>query len=68
MSYSKAQRSTRDGLGRKIAGRCHVSVETAVREYVPYLRVIFSVNKSLAKGIAAWLSLSDEEAAYLASS
>jgi len=66
MSRSRAERAIRTEVGRKVGRRCHVSIVTAVNEYLPYLRVILERGGAAAGTIVEWLDLNEEERDYLA--
>jgi replication factor C large subunit len=64
-SFSKEERMLLSEIGRRIGRKCHLSSSRAMREVLPYLRVIFQNNPKMAKGIARWLDLTDEMIAYI---
>ncbi|MBS7635531.1 replication factor C large subunit [Candidatus Bathyarchaeota archaeon] len=64
-SISKEERMLLSEISRRIGRKCHLSSSRAVREVLPYLRVIFQSNPEMAKGIARWLDLTDEMVAYI---
>jgi replication factor C large subunit len=66
LSRSKAQRATRKAIGLKIRRKCHISVNRASNEVLPYLRIIFKNNVQMAAGIAKWLDLDPEMIEYIA--
>jgi hypothetical protein len=53
-------------IGMKIRKKCHVSAKTAVKEFLPYLRIIFENNREMAEGLAEWLDLDADMIEYLA--
>ena len=65
MSRTKASRDLRDGIGRKIGRVAHVSVATAITNYIPYLRIIFRANRKWAEELAESLSLEPQEIDFL---
>jgi len=65
MSSSKAERALLGAIGLKIGKRCHISSSRAVKEDLPYLRIIFENNAEMAAGLAKWLDLDEEMTAYL---
>ena len=65
MSRSRTQRSLRREVGRLIGGKLHVSSDTAVKEVVPHLKVIFSANPKAAAEISSWLELSEDMIKYI---
>ncbi|MEM3161608.1 MAG: replication factor C large subunit [Candidatus Bathyarchaeia archaeon] len=66
LSRSKEQRVLQMEIGRKIRRRFHISVTRAIREVLPYLRIIFKNNTKMAAGIAKWLDLTPEMIYYIA--
>lgn len=64
MSRTKARREIERRLGGRIGRRCHTSIRRALREFVPFLKVIFQNNERAASGLVDWLDL-DEESANL---
>ncbi len=64
---TRAARSLRDGVAKKVAARCHTSSRVARKHFLPYLGLIFKKDKKAADGIATELELSDEEEKYLKS-
>jgi len=66
LSQTKSERGMRSEIGMRIRKRCHVSSVVAVKEFLPYLRVIFESNVEMASGIAGWLGLDEEMVEYLA--
>ena len=57
LSRTKRERQLRSQIGMKIRRRCHISSVRAVKEVLPYLRVIFENDAEMAAGIAKWLDL-----------
>ena len=53
-------------IGKKIGRKCHISSSRAIKEVLPYIRVIFQTNPKMAEGIAKWLNLSDGMITYIA--
>ena len=68
LSRSKAERTLQLNLGQKIKRRCHISANRASKEILPYLKIIFKSNPSMAAGIVKWLDLDPEMIEYLAES
>jgi replication factor C large subunit len=66
LSRSKAERAMQLEIGRKIRRRCHISANRAVKEFLPYLRIIFKNNQEMAEGLAKWLDLTPEMVEHLA--
>jgi len=68
LSKTKKERTLRMAIATKVKRRLHISAKRAVREFLPYLRVIFQNNAEMASGIARWLDLDEEMIEYLAGS
>jgi len=66
LSRTKRERQMQSKIGWKIKRRCHISVVNAIREFLPYLKVIFENNAEMASGIARWLDLDEAMTEYLA--
>jgi replication factor C large subunit len=66
LSRTRRTRQLRSQIGLKIKRRCHTSSLRAVREVLPYLKVIFENNAEMAAGIARWLDLDSSMIEYLA--
>jgi len=64
---TRAARSVRDSIAKKIAARCHTSSKIARKNFLPYFHLIFKHEKKAASRIATELELSDTEADYLKS-
>ena len=64
-STSKEERDLLSEIGRRIGRKCHLSSSRAIKEVLPYLRIIFQNNPKIGKGIARWLDLNDEMIAYI---
>ena len=65
LSKTKSERQMQSKIGMKIKKKCHISSVRAVKEVLPYLRVIFENNPEMAKGTAKWLDLDDTMVQYL---
>jgi replication factor C large subunit len=65
MSRTKAEREMQSAIGMKIRGKCHMSAVRAVRDVLPYIRIIFENNSEMAVGIAKWLDLDETMVNYL---
>jgi len=66
LSRTKAERELQSAIGMKIRRKCHVSSMRAVKEVLPYVRIIFESNPEMAAGIAKWLDLDETMIDYLA--
>ncbi|NWF87686.1 replication factor C large subunit [Candidatus Bathyarchaeota archaeon] len=65
LSRSKAERAMQLNIGYKIKRKCHISAYRASKETLPYLKIIFKNNVSMAAGIAKWLDLDPEMIEYI---
>lgn len=63
---TKNERDMQLQIGFKIKRKCHISAHRAVKEILPYLRIIFRNNSQLAAEISRGLELSPEMIEYLA--
>ena len=68
LSKTKAERELRAAIAKKIKRKCHISATRAIKEYIPYLRIIFENNSEMANKIAEWLDLNQEMIKYLTGS
>lgn len=68
LSRTKKERALRMAIARKVKRRLHISATRAVREFLPYIRIIFQNSPEMAGGIAKWLDLNEEMIKYLAGS
>jgi len=66
LSSGRADRAMLSAIGMKIRRRCHVSSSVAVKEVLPYIRIIFENNSDMAAGLAKWLDLDEEMTNYIA--
>jgi replication factor C large subunit len=66
LSRTKTERTLQSAIGMKIRRRCHISSVRAVKEVLPYVRIIFESNPEMAAGIAKWLDLDETMIDYLA--
>jgi len=64
-SSSKGEREMLTEIGKRIGRKCHISSSRAIKEVLPYIRIMFQTNPKMAKGIAKWLNLSNEMVAYI---
>ncbi|MCW4000439.1 MAG: replication factor C large subunit [Candidatus Bathyarchaeota archaeon] len=61
--WTKGKRTTLDVICSKIGEQCHVSVETAKHDFVPYIRAILQKKRS--SPLAAWFKFTPEEVDFL---
>lgn len=66
MGMTKGLRGMQSSIGMRIKRRCHISSVRAIREVIPYLRIIFESNAEMAAGLARWLDLDEDMVRYLA--
>jgi len=66
MGQTKGLRARQSSIGMKIRKRCHISSVRAVKEVIPYLRIIFESNAEMAAGLTSWLDLDEDMLEYLA--
>lgn len=65
LSWTKSERGMQSQIGMKIKKKCHISSVRAVKEILPYLKVIFENNAEMAAGLAKWLDLDETMTEYL---
>jgi len=68
LSRTKQERELRSQIGMKVRRRCHISSVRAVKEVLPYLRIIFENNAEMAADLTKWLDLDETMIEYLAGS
>jgi len=68
LSKTRKNRKMRSLIGLKIGKKCHLSSSAAIREVLPFLRIIFESNAEMSAGLADWFDLDDSMVAYLAGS
>ena len=66
LARSKFERAMQLSICKKIKPKCHISAKRAIKEFLPYLRIIFANNLEEAAGIAKWLDLTPEMVENLA--
>ena len=52
-------------LALKVGEKCHISRRVALRDVVPYVRVIFQENRSLGVSLGRWLELGEDTIKWL---
>ncbi len=65
MARSRRERALRAETGKKIGEKCHISSNRGIKEYLPYLKIIFNKNKEMESSIQKWLELDQETAEYI---
>jgi replication factor C large subunit len=66
LSRSRAERAMENEIGARIKHRMHVSTKTAVKEILPYIRVIFQSNPGWAAGLVRWFDFNEEMTEHIA--
>jgi len=66
MSKTRRIRGIQARVGAKIGRRCHISSMSAVKYYLPYLRIIFENNYETAAGLSRYFGFDEEDIAHLA--
>ena len=66
LARSKFERAMQLSICKKIKSKCHISAKRAIKEFLPYLRIIFANNLEEAAGLAKWLDLTQEMVENLA--
>jgi replication factor C large subunit len=65
LARTKAERELRKNLCLRVGSKCHVSSRVANNDFLPFMKVIFRNDASLASSMASWLQLEDEMVKYL---
>jgi replication factor C large subunit len=60
LSRTKMERALQLSICKKIKTKCHISAKRSIREFLPYIRIIFKNDLQEAAGIAKWLDLNEE--------
>lgn len=66
LSKTRSERQMQAQIGLKIKRRCHISAKGAIKDVLPYLRIIFEENAEMAAGLCRWLDLDESMIEYLA--
>jgi replication factor C large subunit len=66
LARSKFERAMQLSIAKKIKPKCHISAKRAIKEFLPFIRIIFANNSDEAAGIAEWLDLTQEMVENLA--
>jgi replication factor C large subunit len=66
MGRSRSHRRLRQEVSRLIGEKCHVSVDTALKEILPYLKVMMRADPTLRDELRAGFGLDQSMLAYLA--
>ena len=65
MARTKLTREVLDKISSLIGKQCHVSRQRAIRDFIPFLRVIFENNPAEAKKFASWFNFTEDLSSYL---
>ena len=65
MPRTKLIREVLDKISSLIGKQCHVSRQRAVKDFIPFLRVIFENNSAEAKKFASWFNFTGDLSSYL---
>jgi len=66
LSRSRAERAMENEIGARVKRRMHVSTKTAVKEILPFIRVIFQSNPEWAAGLVRWFDFNEEMTEHIA--
>ncbi len=66
LSRTRSERAMQKEIGFKIKRHAHMSANSAIREVLPYLRIIFESSAEMAAGLTRWLDLDEAMIEYLA--
>jgi hypothetical protein len=66
LSRSRAERALEREIGMRIKRRMHMSANRAVKEVLPYIRVIFQSNPEWAAGLVRWFDFNEEMTEHIA--
>jgi len=66
LSKTRSERQMQAQIGLKIKKRCHISANSAKKEILPYLRIIFESDAKMAAGLVKWLDFDEAMTEYLA--
>jgi replication factor C large subunit len=66
LSKTRSERQMQGQIGLKVKKRCHMSTRRAIKEILPYLRIIFENDAEMAVGLVKWLDLDEPMIEYLA--
>lgn len=65
LAQTRTLRAVRSRIGVKVGARCHESSKSSVRNYLPYLAIIFQNDQAAGGAIAEYLALDEDEVTYL---
>ena len=66
LSRTRGERKMLRSIGMKISRKCHISSSQAVKEVLPYLKVIFESDFEMAADLVRWFNLEKSMVEYLA--
>jgi replication factor C large subunit len=64
-NVGKFNRGTLANVGMKIRAKCHVSVERAINDYLPYLHIIFENERKKRKEFTEWFDFEKKEEQFI---
>ncbi|MCX8176536.1 MAG: hypothetical protein N3E48_04835, partial [Candidatus Bathyarchaeota archaeon] len=65
MARTKAVREILDKILSLIGKQCHVSRRRAMKDFIPFLRIIFENNPTEAKKLALWFNFTEDMCTHL---
>jgi replication factor C large subunit len=66
LSKTRSERQLQAQIGLKITRKCHISAKRATKEILPYIRIIFENDATMAAGLVKWLDFDETTIQYLA--
>ncbi len=66
LSRTRGARKMLHSIGMKISRKCHISSSQAVKEVLPYLKVIFENDFGMATNLVRWFNMEKHMVEYLA--
>ncbi len=54
-------------IGERIGEKCHLSSQDGIKNFLPYLKIIFKHNEKMASSIEKWFELDEEMVSYIRS-
>jgi len=65
LSKTRSKRQMQAQIGLKIKRRCHISARGAIKEILPYIRLIFENDAKMAAGLVKWFDFDEVMIEYL---
>jgi replication factor C large subunit len=66
LSRTKGERAFKKAVGMKIRKKCHISATSSIKEFIPYLKIIFENNPKMAAGLSRWFDFDEDMIEFLA--